>query len=347
MRPASREDASARAGHEEDGVNPKSDLPWDRRPLTARDFAVTVLLGIVGLGAVIGLIVFVARPQAEGAAPEPAQPPPAAAAAQGGTGIGQTGSGQAGRGQDLFEAKCASCHTIGGGDLVGPDLQGITERRDRAWLEAWIADPVGMVQQGDPIATQLLEQYSGVQMPDMGLSEAEVAAVLDYLSGTEPGGPAPTAAAPQQALAGDPAAGHALFTGNQPFENGGPSCMACHSVSGIGALGGGALGPDLTGVVKRYGGAAGLSAFLNGLPTPTMQAVWARQPLTAQEQADLVAFLQRVSIQERPPQVLAQLLGLSLGGVALLVGVGAANWRKRLTGVRRRMIRGSTRHERR
>ena len=37
-------------------------------------------------------------------------------------------------GQDprtFFRQNCANCHTIGGGRLTGPDLKGVTERRDR------------------------------------------------------------------------------------------------------------------------------------------------------------------------------------------------------------------------
>ena len=67
--------------------------------------------------------------------------------------------------------------------------------------------------------------------------------------------------------------------------------MACHSVGGIGALGGGQLGPDLTAVGARYGGAAGLDAFVAGTPTPTMKAVWSQHPLTTEERASVVAFL--------------------------------------------------------
>jgi hypothetical protein len=39
---------------------------------------------------------------------------------------------------ELFSRQCSSCHTIGKGDLVGPDLNGVTGRRDRAWLARFI-----------------------------------------------------------------------------------------------------------------------------------------------------------------------------------------------------------------
>ena len=34
----------------------------------------------------------------------------------------------------LFEQKCAACHTIGKGRLVGPDLAGVNKRRSKKWL---------------------------------------------------------------------------------------------------------------------------------------------------------------------------------------------------------------------
>src|SRR4051794_22190846 len=37
-------------------------------------------------------------------------------------------------GEYAFTNHCAACHTIGGGDRVGPDLRGVSERRDHAWL---------------------------------------------------------------------------------------------------------------------------------------------------------------------------------------------------------------------
>lgn len=32
-------------------------------------------------------------------------------------------------GKEIFTGNCQSCHSIGGGDVVGPDLAGITENR--------------------------------------------------------------------------------------------------------------------------------------------------------------------------------------------------------------------------
>jgi protein SCO1 len=41
-------------------------------------------------------------------------------------------------GQYLFATRCAACLTIGHGDVVGPDLRGVTLMRDEAWLARFI-----------------------------------------------------------------------------------------------------------------------------------------------------------------------------------------------------------------
>lgn len=88
----------------------------------------------------------------------------------------------AGDGQTIFQAKCAACHTIGGGKLVGPDLQGVTTRRDKAWLTRWIKEPDKMLAEGDPTATQLLQEFNNVPMPNLGLTDQQAEAIIAYLS---------------------------------------------------------------------------------------------------------------------------------------------------------------------
>ncbi len=241
-------------------------------------------------------------------------------------------------GKAIFEQKCSSCHTIGGGDLVGPDLKGVTELRDHDWLVLWISSPDKVLASGDPIATELLKQYNNVPMPNLGLSSDQVNAVLAYLTAPE-GSPT----TPGQALPpGNAAAGKDYFIGQNRFENGGPPCMACHSIAGIGALGGGQLGPDLTGSYNKWG-EQGIISFVTNPATVTMNTVWSETPLTPTESADLLAFLQQASVSERPADKVVQLTLLAVGlAVVLLVLVGFV-WRKRLTGVRRRMVAGARR----
>lgn len=244
----------------------------------------------------------------------------------------------ASEGQTLFQSKCSGCHTVGGGNLVGPDLKGVTELRDHAWLVSWLSNPPKMVASGDPTATELLKQFNNIQMPDLGLTSAQIDALLAYLAA--PGG---TSGAPVAALpAGDPARGKAFFIGEHRFANGGPPCMACHSIAGIGALGGGQLGPDLTGAYTRLG-EAGVTSFVTQPATITMSTVWGQTPLTPQEGADLLAFIQQASVSQRPANTVFELSLLAAGVAVVLLVVAQLVWRKRLRGVRRRMVASARR----
>jgi|SRR5262245_4406311 len=81
----------------------------------------------------------------------------------------------------LFQSRCGACRTIGNGDRVGPDLAGVTTRRDRAWLTRYLAEPDRVRAEGDPIATALFEKYNNVPMPNLRLSSAEIRGLLSYL----------------------------------------------------------------------------------------------------------------------------------------------------------------------
>lgn len=83
--------------------------------------------------------------------------------------------------QYLFQSKCGACHTIGQGDKVGPDLAGVTARRERAWLARYIRVPDEVLAAGDPLATALFKKYKEVRMPNLGLTAEEVAELLSYL----------------------------------------------------------------------------------------------------------------------------------------------------------------------
>jgi protein SCO1 len=85
-------------------------------------------------------------------------------------------------GQYLFATRCAACHSIGHGPSVGPDLQGVTTVRNRAWLSRFLTMPDQMLAEKDPIATALYKQYNEVQMPNLHLNEGEVNAILGYLA---------------------------------------------------------------------------------------------------------------------------------------------------------------------
>lgn len=84
------------------------------------------------------------------------------------------------KGEALFQSKgCVACHTIGKGKLVGPDLKGVTQRRDQEWLTKWLKDPDTMILT-DPTAKEMLKEFL-VPMPNQGLSDQDIKAIMAYL----------------------------------------------------------------------------------------------------------------------------------------------------------------------
>jgi protein SCO1 len=84
-------------------------------------------------------------------------------------------------GEYLFRTRCLGCHSIGGGDVVGPDLAGVTNRRDGTWLAHYLAEPDRVLAEGDPTAAALFASYNEIPMPNLGLNTEDVAALLAYL----------------------------------------------------------------------------------------------------------------------------------------------------------------------
>lgn len=83
-------------------------------------------------------------------------------------------------GEKLFQSNCMSCHSIGGGNGIGPDLMNVTNNRDEEWLKQMILDPQALVDSGDETALKLVEEYEMI-MPTIEQSEAEVAYLIAYL----------------------------------------------------------------------------------------------------------------------------------------------------------------------
>lgn len=95
-------------------------------------------------------------------------------------------------GHTLFVKTCGSCHTIGKGDRVGPDLAGLLKRRDRSWVEGYIAAPDQIRARQDPVALALSARYRAVRMPNLGMAPQDVADLLHYLQYVEMQAIAPT-----------------------------------------------------------------------------------------------------------------------------------------------------------
>lgn len=249
-------------------------------------------------------------------------------------------------GKQVFQQNCVACHTIGDGDRIGPDLEGVAERRDPAWIARWIDRPRQMVESGDSIAVRIDQQYEQ-DMVSLGLSSEEIAALMEYFGYSEQEVQEGTEALEKEAVAesgktekipiGDASVriGRKLFTGRRSFANGGARCQACHDYAGLSALGGGSMGPDLTDAYDRLGQAV----ITWPASQPPMRSIYEEHPLTEKEKAHLVAFLK--SGQGRAPQRIWTLLVYAVGGAGLLFGLMAFIWRDRLREVRRPMLQKS------
>lgn len=244
----------------------------------------------------------------------------------------------------FFRQNCASCHTIGGGPLAGPDLKGAHERREPAWIAAFIQDPKKVIDSGDAYAAGLVRDARGVIMPKIPGIDATLADKLVALIAAESALERSAFAGLQvsdRALTGeDVHLGERLFLGRTAFASGAPPCISCHTVAGIAALGGGRLGPDLTEVYARLEGRKALSAWLSAPPSPVMQPVYSRRGIDGDEILALVAYLKdsaESGAAQAAPRTLDLVLGGVLGAFALLVSFDFL-WRKRYRATRRPLV---------
>ncbi|MGI9519078.1 MAG: c-type cytochrome [Pirellulaceae bacterium] len=257
-----------------------------------------------------------------------------------------------------FKANCASCHTIGGGRLTGPDLKGVTERameagKDRDWLISFMLDPPRMVNSGDAYAARLVQETPGgvVMTKIVGLDAERAGFLLDLIDAEsllDESQFKGAAVSSEPFTARDVERGLALFTGREQLAGGSAMCMSCHRLPGVGGLGGGNLGPDLTRVYEEgehtTGGRATLSAWLGSPATPTMQSLLRDQPLEPDEIHALVALFESRAAKSQPEPVGASMVSfaiLGLLGAALILFVFDSLWNTRLRSVRRALVADS------
>ena len=88
-------------------------------------------------------------------------------------------------GEQLFRTRCQTCHSITGtepANALGPDLLGVTNRREQNWLVNWLKAPDKMIKNKDPIALALYNQYNQLTMPNLRLNKGEVIALLTFIN---------------------------------------------------------------------------------------------------------------------------------------------------------------------
>jgi hypothetical protein len=193
----------------------------------------------------------------------------------------------------------------------------------------------------DADARNLLTEFKGVRMPDLGLSPGDVKSLVDLVArcSVEPCNLAGKFTPATMASERDIARGRDLFLGLQPLKAGAAPCLSCHTVRGVGsAVAGGTLAKDLTNVFARLGD-EGLDAALANPAFPLMNKVFAARPLDPAEVFALRAFLFQANRGGEPTRensLSVSLIG-SLGALGVLIALNAA-WGRRLKGVRRPLI---------
>ena len=190
-------------------------------------------------------------------------------------------------GAALFNKHCKACHTIGGGNKVGPDLAGITSKKDFDWLVKFVKSSKDLIASGDPDAVAIFEEFKKTPMPSHSNSVAEIKAMLDYIAsgGVSPGGPEIEKKEMSMVFEPDAEKGRKLFTGELAFANGGPGCIACHSVRRNDVSFGGLLAMDLSVSYKEN--------IVETMETsmPAMINSYGNSPLAVDERANLDLFL--------------------------------------------------------
>jgi hypothetical protein len=232
----------------------------------------------------------------------------------------------------LFSTRCSSCHNLGGGVKVGPDLLGVIKRRDKGWFARFVRGPGAAIDGGDPTAVALYKTFQPVRMPDQPLTDTEVDGVWSYFTDcTDKGGCQPVETGPRwgtDATEQELALGRDLFSGRHHLRQGGAPCFACHALrggpgvvagDGIGFMGGGTLGPNLTFAYARLG-EKGMTPLLASMSSPVMHAVYADAPLEADEQLALKGYLAQLARDGTSPRSERDFFLLGLEGMGILLG---------------------------
>ncbi len=247
---------------------------------------------------------------------------------------------------DFFQQNCVSCHTIGGGRLTGPDLKNVTQRKDREWLTRFIVDPKAVIDSGDPYAQQIVEGARGVVMPTVpGLTPETAASLLDLI---EEESKLPESQFKGLQITDRPFTqreielGKQMFTGERGLASGVPACISCHTMKGLGGLGGGRLAPDLTRVFERLQGRQALGAWLAAPATPTMGPLFRRHPLGQDEILPLIAYFEDSARQggQDTSVALLNFFFLALGGAVVALISFDAIWKWRFRAVRAPLAAG-------
>lgn len=227
----------------------------------------------------------------------------------------------------LFNEKCAGCHTIGGGNLVGPDLAPTAK-----WGSVDLAKSVkGMEKSVGPLSAEEVDSLVEYLRKPQTTGSKDSPKQLDVV-------PPPVEAVVETSLPvvvepGSAAKGRRLFCGADALSNGGVSCIACHRADDAG----GTMAPELTNISAKLSESAMVSAFEH-TPYKVMKTAYQNHPVTHQEAKDLAAyFLSLENPHDKLSEAPVSMIGFGIA--AFVFGMIAIGYRGRNKSARAKLQR--------
>ena len=92
--------------------------------------------------------------------------------------LGAIDAALAARGQELFETSCEICHQLGQ-RFVGPDLEGVLDRRSPTFVMNMIMNPEEMAF-NHPVTMELMREFMA-PMPYQNVTTDDTRAIVEYL----------------------------------------------------------------------------------------------------------------------------------------------------------------------
>lgn len=222
-----------------------------------------------------------------------------------------------------FNTRCSGCHTIGGGDMKGPDLSSSTQwsEEDLVMSIRKMQKHVGPIEPAEMKA--LAELLRDAKVKERLQAERERATATMAASYDAP----------------DAIKGKALFFGATSLSNGGMSCSSCHAIGSSG----GELGPDLTELKDRLPHVGMLSAF-EGANFPVMRPHYKEHPVTKQEAIHLAGYFEELDVEPSTDKNAEFMIPISIGASLLflfLIGIFLKD--RGPAGVRARLVNNAQR----
>jgi len=88
-------------------------------------------------------------------------------------------------GESLFIDNCMICHTIGQGNLIGPDLKYIDEKRSFEYFMSFVKNSQIVIKSGDSTAVSIYNDFNEIIMPENNLDEKELLEIWQFIQSFE------------------------------------------------------------------------------------------------------------------------------------------------------------------